>query len=877
MNRSFPLLPKMMMRKLYTTLLLTIFVLTLNAQNKINQYEYWFDGDYATKVTTAVTPVANYHLNTQVGTASLNIGLHIINFRFRDDSLKYSPVVSQFFYKMQNSSGPTLLILKGEYWLDEDYAGKVVVNFSGSNASEHLLGNISTTSVGQGLHRFQIRFFDSSGKWSSVMSQFFYKQNTSLSGLTAYLSNYEYWYDSDVANKVTGTFSGTATQENLLSTVTTTALLDGLHTFNIRFKDNFGKWSSVASQFFYRNTSLSGSTAYLSSYEYWYDNDYAGKVTSSFSGTTTQEHVLSTIATTSLNDGLHTFNIRFKDSFKNWSSVVSQFFYRQTDAAGSTALLTDYEYWFDNDDANKVAVAFSGSNAQEHVSGTINTNAVNTGLHTFQIRFKDNHNKWSGVISQFFYKMPPAVATNLITAYRYWLDDNYSAMQTIRPAVAVPQLNLIENLDLTQVWKGQHYLHFQFKDTLDMWSVVTTDTIVKEALPVAAFVVNDSTICLGDTIALTSYSVDGDTHSWSFGDGNVSTDSVTSHVYSTAGVYTLSLTVNDTASGRDSTIVQHIHVSAYPLANINIIGNDTLCAGESVQLNGLAVGANYVWNTSEVSSSIIVSTQGLYYAQISSTDNPSCAVTSDSVEVIVNPLPVVNFGNDTAICAGDSIVLDASNAGATYLWNTGAQTSSIGASQTNQYNVVVTNAYGCVQSDTINLTVNPLPVAGFTYSVVDSTATFSNNAQYATTFSWNFGDGNFSNAPNPIHTFPAGGGTFTIQLAVTNGCGTDVSTQVITITPIGIDEKNAQAFGVSLFPNPTSDRVNINVNMEEANRLSIDVYDYTGKHLERIIDENRPGGFQYIWYSTQNLSSGMYYIEIQSGDKRMTKKLIVNK
>jgi hypothetical protein len=71
---------------------------------------------------------------------------------------------------------------------------------------------------------------------------------------------------------------------------------------------------------------------------------------------------------------------------------------------------------------------------------------------------------------------------------------------------------------------------------------------------------------------------------------------------------------------------------------------------------------------------------------------------------------VVNLGNDTAICSGDTLTLDAMNAGDTYLWNTSATTQTEFAFADTLYAVTVTNADGCAASDTMNLTVNALPI-----------------------------------------------------------------------------------------------------------------------------------------------------------------------
>ena len=70
--------------------------------------------------------------------------------------------------------------------------------------------------------------------------------------------------------------------------------------------------------------------------------------------------------------------------------------------------------------------------------------------------------------------------------------------------------------------------------------------------------------------------------------------------------------------------------------------------------------------------------------------------------------PIVNLGADTTVCA-NAYVLQAGNAGATFLWNTGATTASITASSSGLYWVEVTNGTGTTR-DSINLTLAPPPV-----------------------------------------------------------------------------------------------------------------------------------------------------------------------
>jgi hypothetical protein len=77
---------------------------------------------------------------------------------------------------------------------------------------------------------------------------------------------------------------------------------------------------------------------------------------------------------------------------------------------------------------------------------------------------------------------------------------------------------------------------------------------------------------------------------------------------------------------------------------------------------------------------------------------------ADTVNVtLVNP-PVLNLGNDTTICFGQQLTLNAGNPGNSFLWSTGATTQSITINQSGTYWVDVTNT-GCTVSDTIVVSV----------------------------------------------------------------------------------------------------------------------------------------------------------------------------
>src|SRR5690606_27549151 len=137
------------------------------------------------------------------------------------------------------------------------------------------------------------------------------------------------------------------------------------------------------------------------------------------------------------------------------------------------------------------------------------------------------------------------------------------------------------------------------------------------------------------------------------------------------------------------------------------LGPDTLVGTPSYTLDAGNAGANYVWSNNSTNQTLNVTTSGQYYVTV--TDANNCSA-SDTVNVTVVPPPAVNLGNDTAICQGASVTLNAGNPGANIQWenNSNAQTRTV--SNPGQYHVTVSYNANCKASDTINIIVNPLPV-----------------------------------------------------------------------------------------------------------------------------------------------------------------------
>jgi PKD repeat protein len=99
---------------------------------------------------------------------------------------------------------------------------------------------------------------------------------------------------------------------------------------------------------------------------------------------------------------------------------------------------------------------------------------------------------------------------------------------------------------------------------------------------------------------------------------------------------------------------------------------------------------------------------------------------------------------------------------------------------------------GCTSLDTSTITINPLPIADFTFSnnqCQNTPVSFSDQSQAfggntIVSYTWNFGDSSaLANVQNPVHVFDSSG-TFTVVLTVVTDAGcTDSVSQQITIIP----------------------------------------------------------------------------------------------
>jgi gliding motility-associated-like protein len=332
-----------------------------------------------------------------------------------------------------------------------------------------------------------------------------------------------------------------------------------------------------------------------------------------------------------------------------------------------------------------------------------------------------------------------SISTGSITTYSWDFGDTYTSTQS----------------SPTHTYAGAGTYTVRFIATSGFGC---SDTVVKTVTVNSVPTANagaDQTICTGNNATLTASG--GTSYLWSPGGATASTINVNPTSNTT---YTVRVTDANACSATD---LVNVIVNSKPVISAGPDRN--LCTGNSLTLT--ASGANsYVWNpggstTAVISVNPIVNTSYI----VSGTDANGC-VSSDTVQVTVNPLPNVTTGPDKAICSGSTVALTASGAN-TYSWSPGGATTStilVNPLATTNYIVTGTSSSGCIKRDTIGVTVNPVPVVNLSPTFIcPGFSTILDAGNPGSTFAWSTGETTQSISVSDS-------GIYTVVVTSPNGC-----------------------------------------------------------------------------------------------------------
>lgn len=262
-----------------------------------------------------------------------------------------------------------------------------------------------------------------------------------------------------------------------------------------------------------------------------------------------------------------------------------------------------------------------------------------------------------------------------------------------------------------------------------------------------------------------------DTYQWNFGDAynitsNTSSAPAPSHFYTQADLYTASLSVVSERGCYSN------HTRTIQIGELPTIAFDSISATCATTLELIAGDAtfNYLWSDGSTNETLNITENGFYSVTAS---NPTTGCSSWK-ETEVKLSAEVDAGLPESINACDSTLLDAHNAGGTYIWSNGQTNRIISVNSSGTYWVNVTDINECTGTDTVEVNINNSPQINLppeTYACNGDTAVLAPGIVDAA-YEW-------STSSNASQIAVRNSGYYWVEVNDNNGCSDNAYTNVI--------------------------------------------------------------------------------------------------
>ncbi len=261
-----------------------------------------------------------------------------------------------------------------------------------------------------------------------------------------------------------------------------------------------------------------------------------------------------------------------------------------------------------------------------------------------------------------------------------------------------------------------------------------------------------------------------------------------------AGTYTVTATatrnVYDVICTATDTKSVQVTVNAPVAGTLNVVGNTTICAGNSTTLTASVTGNTgtmaYAWSpatgldaTSGAQVTANPTATTTYTVTATATVGTCTTSTTKQVTVTVNQIPTVAITGNTTFCQGNTETLSATSGYAQYAWSNGGRNASIDVTTSGSYSVTVTNNSGCQNNASVTVTVLPVPATPTATSVNNTSCTSPNGsitvtAPTGSNYTYSIG-GAFQSAT----TFSnLSAGNYTLTVKNSSGCTSTTEVEV---------------------------------------------------------------------------------------------------
>lgn len=193
----------------------------------------------------------------------------------------------------------------------------------------------------------------------------------------------------------------------------------------------------------------------LTGYEFWFDDDFAGRKTFTTSGS--YREIRLSADTYFMPVGVHKISFRVRQSDGYYSAVSSSLFLKRVSAEATTL-----EYWFDDNFDQRESRVISDTQEEQQLSLDLRSNTLYPpGFHQLKMRVTVAGQGVSTVCSAGVLK----ISAGKVSTLEYWVDDDYSNVRTIDAQTIEGGYVFTSDLNMKGVSQGFHRLCFRARSS----------------------------------------------------------------------------------------------------------------------------------------------------------------------------------------------------------------------------------------------------------------------------------------------------------------------------------------------------------------------------------------------------------------------------
>ncbi|HEX5151066.1 MAG TPA: T9SS type A sorting domain-containing protein [Parafilimonas sp.] len=242
----------------------------------------------------------------------------------------------------------------------------------------------------------------------------------------------------------------------------------------------------------------------------------------------------------------------------------------------------------------------------------------------------------------------------------------------------------------------------------------------------------------------------------------------------------------------------------------------------------------------------------------------------------------ISANGATTFCKGGSVLLNSNVSGGitSFQWLkkgnniSGATSSSYTATAKGSYSLKVINSCGNnATSNTIKVTVNPLPIATITPSgTVDicdgQSVMLQASAAASQTYQWIRNGNNIAGATVSSYNTKKAGNYKVLITKTTTGCSKSSAATKVVVTTCIVSDIKSPGSQIKIYPNPSSGNFNIAI-PSSGSKYSLSVFDAKGNLIgnSRVISKDFSFG--------NELKPGVYLVQVRNGNTIIFKEKIV--